>query len=330
MARALRIQLAGSYYHLTCRGNERRAIYRDDTDRQAFLDKLQSSLSIYQVELHAYVLMSNHFHLLVRTLRANLAEFMRQFNITYTAAFNRRHRRVGHLYQGRYKAILVDKDSYLLELSRYVHLNPVRLRSQHKRPVAERIRLLERYRWSSLAGYWDGKSKQSFVKYDGVLDQIGHSRKKYREFIIDGINRGYATPWDSVAGQVVLGREKFVERIKEELEGSGSQREQPGARRLQAKAPAGVIQAVAKYFGVEDKRLTGKRTGLRDQRAIAMELIYRAGGIGQVEVGRLMGGLDYTAVSRERKRIRQKIEHDANLSLAVKAIETQLMSKVKI
>ena len=85
--------------------------------------------------------MSNHFHLMVRTVRGNLAEFMRHFNISYTSAFNRRHRRVGHLYQGRYKAILVDKDSYLLELSRYVHLNPVRIRPQHKRPVAEQLRL---------------------------------------------------------------------------------------------------------------------------------------------------------------------------------------------
>jgi REP element-mobilizing transposase RayT len=330
MARALRIQIAGSYYHVTCRGNERKAIYRDDTDRQAFLDKLKSSLAIYQVELHAYVLMDNHFHLMVRTLRSNLAEFMRHFNISYTFSFNRRHRRVGHLYQGRYKAILVDQDSYLLELSRYVHLNPVRLRSQRKRPVAERIRLLERYRWSSLTEYWDSKSKQSFVRYDSVLEQIGHSRKRYREFILDGLHSGYATPWDSVEGQVVLGKEKFIERIKDELEENRSKREQPGVRRLRAKAPAGVIQAVARFFGVEEKRLIGKRTGLRDERAVALELIYRNGGIGQVEIGRVIGGLDYTAVSRERKRLREKLEHDAELRRAMAEIETQLMSKVKI
>jgi len=330
MARALRIQIAGAYYHVTCRGNERKAIFRDDTDRQAFLDRLQSSLAIYQVELHAYVLMDNHFHLMVRTLRGNLAEFMRHFNISYTSVFNRRHRRVGHLYQGRYKAILVDKDSYLLELSRYVHLNPVRIRPQHKRPVRERIRLLEHYRWSSLTGYWDSKNNQGFVSYDSVLEQIGHSRKKYRDFIIDGITSGYATPWDSVEGQVVLGEEKFIERIKEELEENGSHREQPGVRRLKAKAPAGVIQAVARYFGVEQKRITGKRTGLRDERAVAMELMHRNGGIGQMEIGRLIGGLDYTAVSRERKRLREKMEDDATLRRAVAEIETQLMSKVKI
>jgi chromosomal replication initiation ATPase DnaA len=128
----------------------------------------------------------------------------------------------------------------------------------------------------------------------------------------------------------VLGEEKFIERVKEELEENGSQREQPGAQQLQAKAPAGVIQAVARFFGVAEKRLTGKRTGLRDERAVAMELIYRSGGIGQVEIGRLIGGLDYTAVSRERKRLREKLERDAGLRRAMEQIETQLMSKVKI
>jgi len=206
----------------------------------------------------------------------------------------------------------------------------VRLRAQHKRPAAERIRLLERYRWSSLAGYWDSKNKQGFVTYESVLEQIGHSRKRYREFILDGINSGYATPWDSVEGQVVLGAEKFIERIKEELEENGSQREQPGVRRLKAKAPAGVVKVVARFFGVEEERLTGKRTGLRDQRAVAMELMYRHGGIGQVEIGRLIGGLDYTAVSRERKRLREKLERDASLRRAMEQIDTQLMSKVKI
>jgi len=325
MARALRIHISGGYYHVTCRGNERKAIYRDDTDRQAFLAKLQGSLNIYQVELHAYVLMDNHFHLLVRTPRGNLSEFMRHFNISYTSAFNRRHRRVGHLYQGRYKAILVDKDSYLVELSRYVHLNPVRIRSHYKKSLRERIGLLERYRWSSLGGYWDGKNKQAIVTYDSVLEQMGHSRKKYREFILDGIKSGYPTPWDRVQGQVVLGEEEFVGRVKEQLEQKGAKREQPGARQLQAKAPGAVITAVARYYGVKEQQLVGKRTGLRDERAVALELIYRHGGIRQAKIGQLFGGLDYTAVSRERTRLRNKAEQNAKLRKALAEIESGLM-----
>ena len=128
MARPLRILFPNAYYHVTCRGNERKAIFRDDTDRSVFLDKLKASLQIYRTELHAYVMMTNHFHLVIKTPTGNLSDFMRHFNISYTAAYNRRHKRVGHLYQGRYKAIVIDQDHYLLELSRYVHLNPVRIR----------------------------------------------------------------------------------------------------------------------------------------------------------------------------------------------------------
>ena len=129
MTRPLRIDYPDALYHVTCRGNERKEIFRDDHDRSAFLEKLQSSLEVYALRLHAYVLMNNHFHLVLQTPKANLSEFMRQFNVSYTGYHNRRHQRAGHLYQGRFKAVLVEADSYLLELSRYVHLNPVRVGS---------------------------------------------------------------------------------------------------------------------------------------------------------------------------------------------------------
>jgi len=190
MARALRILIPGGYYHVTCRGNERKSIYKNDTDRSAFIEKLQDSVKIYQVEVHAYVLMSNHFHLIVSTPKGNLSEFMRHFNIRYTAGFNRRHRRIGHLYQGRYRAIIIDRDNYLLELSRYVHLNPIRILPLRQKDTQVRRRYLENYPWSSLAGYLDAQKKQSWVTYDAVFGQIGGSRKAYREFLIEGVRSG--------------------------------------------------------------------------------------------------------------------------------------------
>ena len=132
------------------------------------------------------------------------------------------------------------------------------------RPLQEQICLWERYRWSSLEGYWDGKKKQAFVKYDNVLEQVGDSRKKYREFIIDGIKRGYTTPWDRVQGQVVLGEEKFVERIKKEVEEKGAKREQPGVRQLQAKSPGDVLKAVARYYGALGYGALGTALGSGD------------------------------------------------------------------
>jgi len=111
MARPLRIQFPGAFYHITCRGNERKAIFSDQTDQNAFLEKLSLSLDIFNVSLLAYVMMPNHFHLLLTTPEGNLSEFMRHFNISYTSAFNRRHKRVGHLYQGRYKAFVIQADN---------------------------------------------------------------------------------------------------------------------------------------------------------------------------------------------------------------------------
>ena len=130
--------------------------------------------------VHAYVLMSNHFHLLVETPKPNLSEFMRQLNISYTGYYNRRHRRIGHLYQGRFKAIVVDKDSYLLELSRYVHLNPIRIKAKAQRSETERIREISQYQWNSLPGYLDGKRTASWIMYEAVFGYLGRIAAEIR------------------------------------------------------------------------------------------------------------------------------------------------------
>ena len=138
MSRPLRVEYPGAVYHITCRGNEKKAIFRDSLDRESFLEILIQSQKIYGVRLFAYVLMENHFHFLLETPLGNLGQFMRRFNITYTSYFNRAHKRVGHLYQGRYKSILVDGESYLSELSRYIHLNPVRIKGLKNKTPEER------------------------------------------------------------------------------------------------------------------------------------------------------------------------------------------------
>ncbi|HHT9135604.1 MAG TPA: transposase, partial [Candidatus Avalokitesvara rifleensis] len=144
MARPLRLQYPGALYHITARGNERKAIFRSDEDREGFLVILAQAVDRYRLILHAYVLMGNHYHLLVETREANLSLALRHLNGLYTTYFNHIHRRVGHLFQGRYKAILVEKESYLLELSRYIHLNPVR---------AQVASQLQSFVWSSYLDY---------------------------------------------------------------------------------------------------------------------------------------------------------------------------------
>lgn len=163
MARPLRIQYPGAFYHITNRGNERKPIFKDDADRTQFLEILTQSLSNYQVILHSFVLMSNHYHFLLETPLGNLSEFMRYFNIRYTSHFNRRYNRVGHLFQGRYKSVLVDKNSYLSAVSKYIHLNPVKIRGLIRKPVVEQMEYLSRYAWSSLQGFVQSEKRYTFV-----------------------------------------------------------------------------------------------------------------------------------------------------------------------
>ena len=144
MGRPLRIEYPGAVYHVTSRGNERREIFLDNDDRLTFLEILKDYHDRFDILIHAYVLMDNHYHLVLETPKGNLLKVMHGINSRYTGYFNRKYSRAGHLFQGRYKALLVEKNSYLVELSRYIHLNPVR---------AKVIEKPERYRWSSYRGY---------------------------------------------------------------------------------------------------------------------------------------------------------------------------------
>src|SRR6266511_4267743 len=179
MARPLRIEYPGAYYHITSRGNERKAIFRDDEDRVKFLELLGRAVEEFYIRLHGYVLMSNHYHILLETPNGNLNRALRYINGVYTQAFNRRHKRVGHLFQGRYKAILVDKDSYLLELSRYIHLNPWRVK---------RSMDTIKYPWCSLRSYFGARAAPAWLIVRDVMSQLGSKGKRgYRQFVVDGI-----------------------------------------------------------------------------------------------------------------------------------------------
>jgi len=330
MARPLRIAYPHAFYHATCRGNERKDIYRDDQDRRLFLEKLQTSLEIYGVLLHAYVLMQNHFHLIVETPKANLSAFMRHLNIAYTGAFNRRHQRVGHLYQGRFKAIVVDADSYLLALSRYVHLNPVRVTPLSARGWQVQRDYLRRYAWSSLGDYAGWRRGPDWLVQEKILSYAGGSRKRYATYIEAGLRQGIPTPWEEgLTAQVLLGEPEFVEKVKRRWRPQAeTPREQPALRSLRQAAVPKVLQVVSRYFHIAPEALQTRRTRYRDERACLMECLYRYSGLTQHAIGQLIGPLDYTAVSRERKRLREQAE--PKLRRWAREIETALISQVKI
>ncbi len=184
IARPLRIEFAGALYHITSRGDRREAIFEDDEDREAFLDVLAEVVERYNWICHAFCLMTNHYHLVIETVEGNLSQGMRQLNGVYTQASNRRHNRAGHLFQGRFKGILVDKDAYLLELSRYVVLNPVR---------AGMVDTPAQWRWSSYRAMMGQAPVPKWLAVDGLLSQFGavreQARRHYQHFVLDAVAR---------------------------------------------------------------------------------------------------------------------------------------------
>ena len=225
MARPLRLEFPGALYHLTARGNARGAIFLDDEDRREFMALLGSVIDRFGWICHAYCLMDNHYHLVVETPLPNLSKGARQLNGVNTQRFNRRHERVGHLLQGRYKAIVVQRDSYLLELCRYVVLNPLR---------AGAVRRVQDYRWSSYRGTAGLEANRAVLTTEWVLQQFGpgarQARNRYREFVHQG--RGVTSPWSALKGQVLLGDERFIEKLAPALRKQSHSTEVPKRQRL--------------------------------------------------------------------------------------------------
>jgi len=224
MARPLRIEYPGAVYHITVRGNARKRICRDDHDKQVFLSTLSSVVKKYSWICHAYCLMDNHYHLLIETPDANLARGMRQLNGTYTQRFNIRHERPGHIFQGRYKAILVDKETYFLELCRYIVLNPVR---------AKCVGNTHEWTWSSYAATGGLTGTPEYLTINGILGMFaetkGSAQVLYRDFVTGGVDK--ESPWKGLKGQILLGGERFVEKFKEQLVNKKGREEIPREQR---------------------------------------------------------------------------------------------------
>lgn len=321
MARPLRIQYEGAVYHVTCRGNERREIFKDDTDRTRFLQILLQSLANYSVKLYSYVLMSNHFHLLIETPKGNLGEFMRHFNITYTGYFNRRHDRSGHLYQGRYKSILVDKDTYLSVLSRYIHLNPVKLKSMEKTPNAEKYRYLMQYRWSSLPGFIQRRKKEWYIDYSLVLAEYGgdtdRARREYRKRIVAELAHDIGIK-ESILGQSILGGDAFVDWVTEKYLKGEKDRERPSIKEIHYRRSKEDILSVIKKETGKNLDDIKREKGLL--RRITMGLLYRVGEIKGTDIGRLMD-VGYTSVSQERRRLHSAMLREKQVLSLMKKLE---------
>ena len=238
MSRPLRIEYQSALYHVTSRGDRREPIYEDDEDREKFLTILGQVIDTYNWICHGYCLMTNHYHLVIETPDGNLSKGMRQLNGVYTQASNRRHDRVGHLFQGRYKGILVDANTYLLELTRYVVLNPVR---------ADMVKKPDQWPWSSYSAMIGETQSPSWLATDDLLAQFSKRRKvavrRYKQFVAEGI--GVASIWQGINRQVFLGNDAFVEQAQamdESLPGK------IGVPKAQSRPPAPTLEELGSTF----------------------------------------------------------------------------------
>jgi putative transposase len=244
MARPLRIEFTGATYHVTSRGNERRDIFRDDADRYAFLAFLGQAVRRFSWSVTAWVLMSNHYHLVIQTPQRNISRGMHWLNGTYAAWFNRRHDRVGHLFQGRFKALLIEREAYFAEVLRYVALNPVR---------AGLVQHPSEYRWSSYRAVAGIDAPHAWLDVTAALEPFGGSFDvaclAYRQFVLDGI--GSEDPlWQKLIHGLYLGTESWAKEMRAQVEAKARSTDHPTTQRAIGRPKMHqVIAAVARVAG---------------------------------------------------------------------------------
>lgn len=330
MARPLRVQWEGCWYHVTSRGNERKPIYRDAEDRFHFLGLLSEMTERFRTRLHVYTLMDNHYHLLLETLEANLMQAMQWFNSDYSGWFNRRHHRSGHLLQARYKAIVVEPEGWGLELSRYVHLNPIRIKGfdldratqrRNRRGVGRelggeawkaRIEYLRSYRWSSYRAYTGLEATPPWLTCGEILKGMGVGRKAqqkaYREYVESAAREGLQqTPWEQLQAQVVLGEEEFVRRVEERAR--GNEQEQPSVRGLRTKVEfSEVIQVVEKMKGECWQQFVDRRADWG--RDMVLSLARQHCGLTLSELAQKIEAEKYSAVGKAIARFQKRVQGD--------------------
>ncbi len=245
MSRATRLESDGAVYHVMARGVARMPTFLDDADRESFLEVLGRLVEQGALEVLAYCLMPNHYHLLARTPHAGLARWIWHVNGDHVRRFNHRHCRVGHLWQGRYKAILVETGTYLHECSRYIHLNPNR---------AKITRPAERYRWSSYRNYVAGPAAVPWVETRTILDGFGGDREAYRAYVEAGKGEKQVSPFERAVAGLVLGGEAFVARARDWLKRRRHTGDQPSLAALRRSGradPKRVEKAVLEVFAEE-------------------------------------------------------------------------------
>lgn len=330
MARPLRIVYEGAIYHITVRGHSRSVLFSDDHDRRRFTTRLAHDVTEFGIRLYAYCLMSNHYHLVIETPLANVSAFMQNLQTSFHLYYNRRHRRSGTLTQGRFKAKVVEGNEYLLRLTRYVHLNPVQIRSMKRRPLDERIQALRSYRWSSYRGYVGSARPEPFVDYQPMMAMLSdygmRGSKGYGRYVEAGLAEDDSS-FDKImkASPCAIGSEGFVEQVRgiyELLSETQYKREDAALRREGKRLePDRILGVVEEVLGLERADLLERRRNSWN-RAIAVKVLCRFGGCRRRDAARILCMGSGAAASMQLTALEETIQADRSLRRLVQEVES--------
>lgn len=332
MPRPWRMRYAGAKYHLTVRGNGRQVVFREPDDHERFLKQLKEALEQDEVILYAYALMSNHYHLLVETPLGNVQRFMQRLNTAYGMYFRYKHSQVGHCFQGRYGAKLVKGDDYVVRLTRYIHLNPIKVARWQAVGAQERLEYLNAYAWSSYRGYVGLGPKEEMVDYRwlklmGRRTQRGNrdGYRRYLEEMVAGVDEWIQGAKEK--SRYAIGDDRFLEATREELEAARFTKSDTGDIAWPEKrrpALEDVLEPVMKALGLSGEELTGSGRGRRADRQVAVELLCRVSSATQREVAGRLGYESESAVGKIRKAWREQCRKTPALLKGLQRIENQL------
>jgi len=334
MTRPLRVEYPSALYHVMNRGNQKQDIFKKSIDYELFLEKLDYFRELFDINIFCYCLMKNHFHLLLQTNQANLGRFMQSFSTSFTLTLNKRNQKAGHLFQGRYKAHLIESHKYLSEVSKYIHLNPVRINKYQNTKIEEKRTILVNYKWSSFTFHIGLQKKPNFLDIKPALTSWGTSQtekmKNYRNYVEEGLFHDKDNPFKHAIRQHIIGSETFAEKITrerlltKEIKDSREERELIHIRK--SISPQFVIDRVAEYFKIDKiDKILKRKSCHQTARKLAMYLCcqYCTNTTSLTCIGKYFG-VSISGLTRARDRVNESIQKNNEKKIIIECIKTSI------
>jgi len=324
MARPLRVEYPGAYYHVINRGNNQEHIFKNDRDKEKFLEYLEKAVERFSIIIHTYCLMDNHFHLLVETPEPNLSRAMQWVNVSYATYFNRKRGRHGHLFQGRFKAILIDADEYLKHLSRYIHLNPVR---------AKMVSDPGEYNWSSYPAFIGKQKKPKLLQTNWLLANFGKNKRgakrNFKDFVEGTDLETLENPNRQVTEGFILGDTDFVNWVKKTfLSGRQGEKDIPQLKKLKPKVPLETVaKAVCEEFSCKREQIITKGRKKNKAREVAIYIARDMSGISCRELGDYFGGVSGALITIMHKRVSEEAAKNRRFKGRINKVRKRILNR---